>query len=315
LRKRLRRCIVAENHPREDRRISLKLAEFARTVRVSDGAWGTTLQALGLEAGAPPELWNQQKPSAVEQVAREYVEAGSDVILTNTFGGSRLALAPHGAAGRATDLVTAGAKLSRNAAGNDVKVFGSIGPTGKIVMMDEVPREELFAAFAETAVALQAGGVDAIVLETFNELTEAELALDAVRKATPELPVIVCMTFASGPENTATLMGETPADLAAMAQAHGASGVGANCGTGPDNYVKVAPLLREATSLPVWIKPNAGLPQVDAQGRTRFPMGPEDFAGYVGDLLAAGANFLGGCCGTTPEHIRAIRAAVDRAGA
>ena len=290
--------------------MALDLRSFASQVRVADGAWGTELQALGLAAGAAPELWNVDNPSAVGQVARSYVEAGSDVILTNTFGANRFVLSGYDAGGRVAELAEAGTAISRAAAGRRAKVFASIGPTGKIVMMGEVAREEISSAFAEAAGAVARGGADAIVLETFNELDEAMLALTAAKQAS-RLPVVVSMTFASGPEGTSTMMGECPAALAAAAEAGGADAVGANCGTGPANYVKVAALLREATDLPIWIKPNAGLPQAGPGGKTIFPMGPDEFVSFAGHLATAGANFIGGCCGTTPQHVRALRAAVN----
>ncbi len=289
--------------------MAFDLKQFAGKVRVLDGAWGTQLQGRGLAPGSCPELWNDEHPEAVEGVARAYVEAGSDAILTNTFGANRYVLDQHAAAGRTAELCEKGAALSRRAAGEAVRVFGSIGPTGKIVMMGEVRTEDLSAAFAEAAEALAWGGVDAIVLETFNELDEARIALRAARKAT-DVPVVVSMTFASGPDRTTTMMGNKPGDLAAMAGQEGAAGVGANCGCGPDNYVAVARLLREATDLPVWIKANAGLPEM-VKGRTVFPMGPGAFAAAVPPLIEAGASLIGGCCGTTPDHVRAIRAAVD----
>ncbi len=289
--------------------MSLDLKQFAQQVRVIDGAWGTELQNQGLPAGALPEFWNADKPEAVEAVARSYVEAGSDIILTNTFGANRFVLTPDGAAERAAELAEKGAAISKKAAGQDVKVFGSLGPTGKIVMMDEFPAEEFSEAFAESAKALERGGVDAIVLETFNELDELVIALKAARQAT-SLPVIASMTFASGPDKTSTMMGNSPADLAAAAEANGADGVGANCGVGPDNYVKVAELFRSATQLPIWIKANAGLPQMSSDGGTVFPMGVDEFAGFVTNLIDAGANFIGGCCGTNPDYIRAICQAV-----
>jgi 5-methyltetrahydrofolate--homocysteine methyltransferase len=245
----------------------------------------------------------------VEAVARAYLEAGSDLVLTNTFGANRFALEAHGWAARAAELAEAGARISRRAAGKDRPVFASLGPTGKIVMMEDTPREDIRAAFAESAEALAWGGADALVLETFNELEELQIALAAARKAT-DLPVVACMTFGSGREGTMTMMGNKPSDLARLARTGGAAAVGANCGTGPENYVKVARLLREATDLPIWVKPNAGLPKV-VKGRTTFPMGPEEFAGFAGALLAAGASVLGGCCGSTPDHIRALRKAVD----
>jgi len=246
----------------------------------------------------------------VEAVARSYVEAGSDVILTNSLCANRFMLDAYGVADRAAELAEAAAAISiRAARGTDVKVFGSFGPTGRIVMMEEVSEERFSAAFAETAEALAWGRAEAIVLETFNELAEAEIALKAVRAAC-DLPVVVSMSFAYGPDKTMTMMGNKPADLAAMAEANGAAAVGANCGIGPEPYVRVAQMLREATDLPIWIKPNAGLPQVKA-GETLFPMGPAEFALFVPKLIQAGANFIGGCCGSTPDHIRAIRKAVD----
>jgi 5-methyltetrahydrofolate--homocysteine methyltransferase len=286
----------------------LDIREFGRAVRVTDGAWGTEMQKHSLPAGSPPELWNVDNPDAVLAVARSYVEAGSEVILTNTFGANRFVLSAHGAGERASELAETGAAISRDAARESAKVFGSIGPSGKIVMMGDVPEEDLAAAFAEVARALERGGVDAIVLETFNELDELRIALQAVVEAT-SVPVLASMTFASGPEGTSTMMGNAPADLASVAELGGASGIGANCGTGPENYVRVAGLLRAATDLPVWIKANAGLPE-RVDGATRFPMGAEEYATYVPKLAEAGANFIGGCCGTSPEFIRAISAAV-----
>lgn len=289
--------------------MTLNLKAFSASVRVSDGAWGTELQKLSLPAGKAPELWNVENPDAVQSVAKSYVDAGSDIILTNTFGANRFILASHGAADRVSELAEAGAAISRKAAGDDVKVFGSMGPTGKIVMMGEVSEDELSAAFAESAAALERGGVDAIILETFNELDELKLALAAVKQAC-NLPVIASMTFASGPDGTSTMMGNSPAELVSTAKSLGADAIAANCGTGPENFVKVAQIFRGETDLPIWIKANAGLPQI-VDGKTTFPMNPEEFAAFIPKLIQAGANFIGGCCGTTPEHIRAIRKTVD----
>ncbi len=290
--------------------MALDLKSYAAKVRVTDGVYGTQLYPEALGTVACKELLNAVNPAVVEAVARSYVEAGSDVILTNSLCANRFMLDSYGVADRVAELAEAAAAISTRAArGTDVKVFGSLGPTGKVVMMEEVSEERFSAAFAETAEALAWGRAEAIVLETFNELAEAEIALKAVRKAC-DLPVVVCMSFAYGPDKTMTMMGNKPADLAAMAEANGAAAVGANCGIGPQPYVRVAQLLREATDLPIWIKPNAGLPQVKA-GETLFPMGPAEFALFVPKLIQAGANFIGGCCGSTPDHIRAIRKAVD----
>ncbi len=287
------------------------IRSFAATVRVTDGVYGTELQTKGLAAGGCPELLNVESPAAVEAVARSYVEAGADVIMTNSLGANRFVLGAYGAGERAGELAEGAARIGARAAeGSDTKVFGSFGPTGKIVMMGEVSEDEIFAAFAETAEGLARGGAQAIVLETFNELAEAAIALKAVKTAC-DLPVVMSMAFAYGPDKTATMMGETPADLAAMAAGHGADVIGANCGVGPESYVRVAEMLREASDLPIWIKPNAGLPVVK-DGKTTFPMGPGEFASFVPALIDAGTTFIGGCCGATPAHIRAVRKAVDQ---
>jgi len=288
--------------------MALDFKTFCSRPRVSDGATGTELQRRGLPPGVPGEKWNADAPHHVEAVARSYLEAGSDLVLTNTLGANRVALDPHGLADRAAELAEAGVRVARQAAGKEGLVFASLGPTGRIVMMEDLPRERFVSALTEAADALAWGGADAIVLETFNELDELRIALAAARKT--GLPVVACMTFASGRDGTMTLMGNKPADFARVAKAGGAAAVGANCGAGPENFLKVTRLLREATDLPIWVKPNAGLPKV-VKGKTIFPMGPEEFASYVPQLLEAGANIVGGCCGTTPDHIRAVRKAVD----
>ncbi|NLW85968.1 MAG: hypothetical protein GXY38_03760 [Planctomycetes bacterium] len=283
----------------------MNFTEFASSVKVTDGAWGTEFQKLGLPAGCMPELWNWKNPEAVASVAQGYVRAGSEVIITNTFGANRIMLSSHGLAQQTAQLAEQGVQISKRAAGSDVKVFASMGPTGKVVMMGDTPVEEIFAAFREAAEALAWGGADAIVLESFQELEELRIALRAVKDAT-DLPVIASMTFASGPDGTCTMMGDKPSDLAAAAVSMSASAVGANCGAGPDNYVKVAGMLKEACDLPIWIKPNAGLPIV-VDRKTVFPMAPAQFAAYAPALVQAGASFIGGCCGTTPEHIRQVK--------
>jgi len=285
--------------------MKLNLREFADRVRILDGAWGTELQRRGLPAGAAPELWNRENPGAVEAVARSYVEAGSEIILTNTFGANRYVLARHKAAERTEELAEAGVAISRRAAGKEVKVFASVGPTGSIVMMGEVDQDDVVEAYAETASALVRGGADAIVLETFNELEELSLAFRGVRDSCG-LPIVMSMNFGAGPAGTATIMGNGPEDLAQMAEDHGAEAVGANCGAGPDIYVRIARRLASATNLPVWIKPNAGRPEIGPNGTTAFPIGPQEFASYAPGLVESGARFIGGCCGTTPDHVRAI---------
>lgn len=285
------------------------LRDDAPGCHLLDGAWGTELEQQGLLSGKVPELLNAENPAAIEAIARSYVEEGSEIILTNTFGANRLVLERHDASERVEELVVAGVNISRKAADGRAKVFASIGPTGKIVMMGEVSAEQLGEAFRETAAAIDDARPDAIVLETFAELEELKLALQAV-KAVSKLPVIAGMTFSAGKDGTTTIMGNTPEELAAVAEKDGAAGVGANCGIGPDVYLRVAQRLGAVTKLPLWIKPNAGLPQAGADSKTRDPVGPEEFASYVPQFIEAGVTFLGGCCGTTPAHILAARAAL-----
>ena len=280
---------------------------FITRTNITDGAWGTQLAAQGLPAGRCPDAWNLENPQAVAAVAKAYVDAGSDIILTNTFQSCRYALERAGLAGKGGTTAEVGAIISRKAAGDAVAVFGSIGPSGKIVMTEEVPSEELYQDFLVQAHGLARGGVDAIVCESFSEL--AEIALAARAALTTGLRVVMSMTFDSGPDRTVTMMGVKPEQLAELAVELGASAVGANCGAGPESFVRVAAHLSAAGPLPVWVKPNAGLPEV-REGKTYFPMDPAAFAAFAPALRGAGAIFLGGCCGTTPAHIKALAAAV-----
>ncbi len=276
---------------------------LAKTPVVTDGAWGTQLQARGLKPGDCPDAWNLTRPEMVEEVARAYVEAGSRVILSNTFGSNRVSLARHGLAEKAVELNRAGAAISRRAAGDRAKVFASIGPSGKVLMAGETTEDELRAAFAEQARALAEGGADALVVETMSDLAEAKIALEAA-KATG-LAVVACMVFDTGKNRDRTMMGNTPERAAEELTVAGADVIGANCGVGIESYVTVCRRLKAATNRPVWIKANAGLPEL-VGGTTTWKMTPEAFAGYVPQLVEAGASFIGGCCGTSPEFIRAV---------
>jgi 5-methyltetrahydrofolate--homocysteine methyltransferase len=283
---------------------------LAQGPALTDGAWGTQLQARGLAAGEFPDLWNLMRPEQVGEVARAYVEAGSRVILTNTFGANRLRLAETGFADRVAAVNEAGARLSREAAGNSASVFASMGPTGRMLMAGEASPEEISAAFREQAAALARGGADALVVETMSDLGEAKLAVAAAKET--GLPVVACMVFDSGKEKDRTMMGTSPEEAAAGLVAAGADVIGANCGQGIAGFVKICARLKSAAAgRPVWIKPNAGLPEL-RNGKPFYATTPEQFAGFVPALLEAGASFIGGCCGTSPEFIRAIRQALDK---
>lgn len=269
---------------------------------LTDGGWGTELQTLGLGFDECPDAWNLSQPSKVEQVAQSYVEAGSQIILTNTFRSNRISLAGFGLADRVGEINRSGAAISRRAAGEKALVFASIGPTGKMLMAEEVTPEDVLAAFTEQAQALAEGGADALVMETMGDLDEATLALRA--GLTTGLPVVVSFVFDSGKNKDRTMMGITPEQAATAMEAAGAFAVGGNCGNGIEAYVPVCARFRAATKLPVWIKANAGLPAI-VDGKAVYTTTPDEFASHVKPLVDAGANFVGGCCGSNPAFIRA----------
>jgi methionine synthase I (cobalamin-dependent) len=271
---------------------------------IIDGAWGTQMFARGLKPGGCPDKWNLDEPDNVRSVARAYVDAGADIILTNTFGANRFVLESHGLAGLVRDINRAGATLSKEAAGDRAKVFASMGPSGKMLIMGEVEEADLEAAFAEQAAALQEGGADGIVIETMADLEEALIAIKAA-KATG-LPVIGCMVYDSGADKDRTMMGVSPEQQAAAFVDAGVDVIGANCGQGIEGFVDIARRLKAASGLPVWIKANAGLPR-EQDGKLVYPTTPEAFAASARKVVQAGASFIGGCCGTSPEFIATLK--------
>ena len=285
--------------------MNIDLRSLGEAIWVSDGASGTELQKMGLRTGECPELWNAEKPDCIRRLARSYVEAGSQIILTNTFGGNAFRLKRHGLHERVHELNVRAAELVREEAGDAACVFGSIGPTGEMLMMGEVPPEEVRGAFASQARALEEAGVDAIAIETMSDLGEATIALQAVKEATSR-PVVACMSYDSGPDQTCTMMGVTAVQAAEKLTELGADAVGANCGVGIERYVTICEKLRSGTSLPLWIKPNNGLPEKQGD-KVVYRQTVGDFLSYVPRLVEAGANIIGGCCGTTPDHIRGIK--------
>ena len=267
-----------------------------------DGAMGTLLQGRGLTPGQSPELFGLSHPEAIVATHREYVAAGSRVITTNTFGGSRFKL-PAGTdvAGLNRDM----ARLARQAAGSGVFVAGSVGPTGQFVApLGKIGLRELVDAFAEQIRGLAAGGCDLIVGETHFDLAEAKALVLAAREVC-DLPVAVCMTF----EGISSLTGSSPEVFVDAMENLGVELVGVNCGQGPDTMAAVVRIYAGRLSTPFFVKPNAGIPQL-VDGRTVFPMGPEEFAEKTAAFAALGAKALSGCCGTTPEHIRALAGAL-----
>jgi methionine synthase I (cobalamin-dependent) len=269
-----------------------------------DGAWGTELQARGLVAGETPDFWNLEHPERVEQVARAYTEAGSRIVLTNTFRANRIAQAKHPLASRLADVNRAGVEISKRAAGDRALVFASIGPSGKRLVRGEVDEPSLRDAFSEQARALAAGGADAIVIETMSDLDEARLAIEAARAT--GLPVVACMAYDSGKRGDRTMTGATPEQAAEALEQAGADVVGANCGTGVESYVAICERLAAVTERPIWIKANAGLPRLEG-GAVVYDTTPDEFAAWGDKLVRAGARFIGGCCGTNPAFIATLR--------
>jgi len=274
-------------------------------ILVSDGAWGTFLHAKGLKPGQCPELWNIEHPDEVFDIAKSYIDAGADMVETNSFGGSSFKLVHYGLAERAAELNQAAAAISRKAAG-DKFVLGSVGPTGKILMMGEVTPEEIYESFKEQVIALEKGGVDAIIIETFTDIDEARLAIRAAKENT-SCEVICTMTF----EKTLmgeyrSMMGVSPTEMMLELVPEGVDIIGANCGNGIEGMIEIVKEIRACNKeIPVLIHANAGMP-VYQDGKTLFPESPEQTAGFVRAIIGAGVNIIGGCCGTTPEHIRHI---------
>jgi 5-methyltetrahydrofolate--homocysteine methyltransferase len=280
-------------------------------VLVSDGAWGTALQALGLKAGECPELWCVERFAAVRGIAQAYIDAGADMVETNSFGGSRLKLKRYGLAERAAEINEAAARVSRAAAGEAHWVIASMGPTGKMLVMGETTEEELYGIFREQAAALQKGGADAACIETMSDIGEAVQAIKAVKENTG-LEVLCTFTFDKTKKGEfRTMMGASPEQAAGAALRAGADIIGANCGHGTQDILEIARELRRAfPDTPLLVQSNAGLPAL-VGSMEHYPETPEAMAALVPELIEAGVNIIGGCCGTTPEHIRAIRKAVD----
>jgi 5-methyltetrahydrofolate--homocysteine methyltransferase len=293
---------------------SLQQAVLERRL-VCDGAMGTQLMLAGLEQGNCGEMWNVTHPERVLAIQRRYVEAGADCLITNTFGGSSLMLKRHGHADNLPEINKAGVRIAREAFGNRPGyVFGDIGPLGAILEpYGDLSEVDARAALDQQAAALVEAGVDAIIIETQTSLEELGLAIDAAKAA--DAPCIIgSLAYDLSADGTfyKTMMGVAPERAAEFVEARGAHIIALNCGTGMDmpGAAKVVRLYRESCKLPVMVQPNAGLPVLENL-KAVYKQPPEETARAVPDVLAAGANIVGSCCGSTPEHTRFIRQAVD----
>jgi len=287
-------------------RQSIVQAVKSGKILISDGAWGTFLQKKGLQPGECPELWCIDRPADVMDVAKGYVAAGADMVESDSFGGSRFKLEHYGLAERTAEINEAAARISRQAAGASKWVIASIGPTGKMLLLGDVTEEEMYNVFKEQAVALEKGGADAACIETMSALDEAGLAIKAVKENT-KLEVICTFTFERNTRGEyRTMMGVSPVDAAKAAVEAGADVIGPNCGNGIERMIEIVKDMRAACpNTPILVHANAGLPK-NVNGVDTFPETPEDMARQVPALVKAGANIIGGCCGTTPAHIAAM---------
>ncbi|NQU81671.1 MAG: homocysteine S-methyltransferase family protein [Bacteroidetes bacterium] len=278
----------------------------SRSLLFCDGAWGTMFQFAGLKPGESCELWNRDQRKKVLDVALSYVDLGVDMIETNSFRGNGITLAGIGLDKNAAELNRLAAEISREAAGDKCLVLGSVGPTGKILMMGDVSESEMYNAFAEQVQALEQGGADAICIETMSALDEAELAVKAAVENT-NLEIICTFTFAKTMGGDyKTVMGVSPAQMAEKILSAGASIIGTNCGNGIETMIPIVKAFRDFDSnIPLLVQPNAGIPKIE-NGETVFPETPGEMASHVPGLIDAGASIIGGCCGTTPEHIAEI---------
>jgi 5-methyltetrahydrofolate--homocysteine methyltransferase len=280
---------------------------------LGDGAWGTMLIARGLPTGDAPERVCLERPELLTEIAALYLEAGAEVVTTNTFGANPERLALHSLADRLEEICRAAVAAVRRAVGERAWVSGSIGPTGKLLApLGDLDAVSARAGFARQAAALAEAGADLLCVETMTDLAEAELAVRAARQAAPALPVIATLSFEATRRGFFTVMGASPAQAAVRLAAAGANVVGANCGDGAAMPGIARELRAHGASL-VGVRPNAGLPTL-ASGALAWPETPEAMAARVPELLEAGVALLGGCCGTTPDHVRALRAALAARG-
>jgi 5-methyltetrahydrofolate--homocysteine methyltransferase len=278
-----------------------------RRVLVADGATGTNYQDMGIEPGVAPEEWVFDAPEKVIELHRRFADAGSDLVLTCSFGATSLRLADGPLAGRAVEVNRRAAELAREAVGADWLVAGSLGPTGQLIEpYGLLTRDACVDAYAEQAGALAAGGVDLLVLETFFALEEAVWAVEGVRRAT-DLPLVASFSFDQG---TRTMMGVSAADVIAALADSGVAALGLNCGRSlADTDAVVGEFLDAGLGIPLWVKPNAGVPKVVGDAVV-YEADPEMLARHVAGYVERGARIVGGCCGSTPEHVAAIAAAI-----
>ncbi|UCG91656.1 MAG: homocysteine S-methyltransferase family protein [candidate division WOR-3 bacterium] len=280
-------------------------------VLVGDGAMGTMLMERGLKPGDPPESFNLTHPEIVQEIASLYLDAGADIIQTNTFGGSPLKLSFYGFEGKTEEINRNGVRAVRVAINDRAYISGSCGPSGKFLKpYGDIEPDEMYRNFERQVRALIDASVDIICIETMTDLHEITLAIEATKTISPDTPVMATMTFDATPRGFYTIMGVSIKDASRGLERAGANIIGSNCGNGIENMIKIAKEFKQYTDLPIVIQSNAGIPEIHGT-TTIYPETPDFTAKKARDLLSIGVSIIGGCCGTTPEHIKALRAMVD----
>lgn len=290
-------------------KMSEKVFDIIRSgkILVSDGAWGTMLQASGLKNGECPESWNLLYPEKVGTIARSYYEAGADIIETNSFGGSSVKLRHYGLQDKTIEINKRAAEISKEYAGKETLIFGSVGPTGKFLITGDIEESEMFDAFAAQATGLAQGGVDLILLETFYDTMEAQIAVNAI-KSVCDTEIICSFTYDSKPDGSfKTMMGNSIEDTLGFMRTNSLRIAAANCGNGFRQYRDFAEVFHEfSKEIPLMIQANAGLPLIK-EGKLFYPETPDFIEEILMEFIKHGVKIIGGCCGTTPAHIRKIK--------
>ncbi len=278
-------------------------------ILVADGAMGTMLMERGLNPGKPPESFNLTKINVLEEIAKLYFEAGSEIIQTNTFGGSPLKLSMYSLEDETEQINRNAVSAVRKAVGDKAYVSGSCGPSGRLLKpYGDVEQEKMYGNFEKQMHALINAGVDIICVETMTDLVEATLAVRAAKTILSSIPVVATMTFDPTPKGFYTIMGISVEQAAKGLQDAGADIIGSNCGNGIENMIEIAREFKKYSALPIIIQSNAGIPEMG--DTTVYPETPEFMAEKSKKLVTTGVSIIGGCCGTTPEHIKKIREAV-----
>ncbi len=280
-------------------------------ILVSDGAMGTMLMERGLNVGEPPELFNLKQLNVIGEIASLYFDAGANVIQTNTFGASPLKLSLYSLDDRTEEINMNAVNMVRKVVDDRAYISGSCGPSGRLLKpYGDTGEEELYKNYERQITSLINAGVDVICIETMTDLKEAEIAIQVVREISSSIPVMATMTFDPTPKGFYTVMGVSIEDAAKRLESAGADIVGSNCGNGIENMIKIAREFKKHTNIPIIVQPNAGIPEIK-EGKSVYPESPQFMAEKARELVKIGISIIGGCCGTTPDHIRAIRDMID----